>query len=102
MPDQRLASEKVVIEAPFSYVGSTKRIWKIAAAFNGDEPWRPWVKWLLVVPFVLLLLVMAWAFITAWYVMFGLLVVPYRLLRRGSRKRKAQELRHREALAARG
>jgi hypothetical protein len=31
---------------------------------------------------------------------FGLLVVPYRLIRRGSRKRKRQGYQHREMLAA--
>ena len=32
--------------------------------------------------------------------LFGILLVPYRLLRRGSRKRKQEMLRHAEVLAA--
>jgi hypothetical protein len=38
--------------------------------------------------------------VACWYVIFGLLVVPYRLLRRGSRKRKKTAMQHREGLAA--
>jgi hypothetical protein len=49
---------------------------------------------------VIFAIVMAWMTILCWYAMFGLLVVPYRLLRRGQRKRKREELRHRETLAA--
>ena len=39
-----------------------------------------------------------WLAITAWYVFFGLWLVPYRLIRRGSRKRKMENMRHRELL----
>lgn len=35
-----------------------------------------------------------------WYLLFGLLLVPYRIIRRGQRKRRREELRHREMLAA--
>ena len=40
------------------------------------------------------------AVVAGWYVIFGLLLVPYRLLRRGSSKRKAEALRHREVMEA--
>ena len=50
----------------------------------------------------IVLVLVAWVAVTAWYVVFGILLWPYRLLRRGSRKRKRDELRHREALAAAG
>jgi hypothetical protein len=43
---------------------------------------------------------LAWAFITAWYLVWGIFLVPYRILRRGSRKRKRQALQHREMLQA--
>ena len=46
----------------------------------------------------------AWMFVACWYfviyVLFGLWFIPYRLLRRGSRKRKQEKLRHREVLDA--
>jgi hypothetical protein len=46
----------------------------------------------------IVLVILAWAFVTAWYLLWGLLLVPYRLLRRGARKRKAEALRHRELM----
>jgi hypothetical protein len=49
---------------------------------------------------VVLLIVMAWLVITVWYVAFGLLLVPYRLVRRGQRKRKIEGARHRVMLEA--
>jgi hypothetical protein len=49
---------------------------------------------LLAVLFVLV----AWAFVTAWYLMWGVWLVPYRLLRRGARKRKTEAMRHRELM----
>jgi hypothetical protein len=45
-----------------------------------------------------LLILAAWAFVTAWYLTWGLLLVPYRVLRRGARKRKAEAFRHRELM----
>jgi hypothetical protein len=41
-----------------------------------------------------------WTAVLLWYVALGLWLVPYRLLRRGARKRKAEALRHREMLSA--
>jgi hypothetical protein len=39
-----------------------------------------------------------WSAIVLWYLAFGLLLAPYRLLRRGSRKRKREARMHRETL----
>jgi hypothetical protein len=36
----------------------------------------------------------------AWYLTWGLFPVPYRVIRRGSRKRRRNALQHRELLAA--
>ena len=41
-----------------------------------------------------------WALIACWYVVFGVFLVPYRLIRRGSRKRKLADARHRELMDA--
>jgi len=38
--------------------------------------------------------------VLCWYAIFGLLLVPYRLLRRGQRKRDVAAKRHAELLAA--
>ncbi len=91
--DNGLASERVVVEAPMSFVGSAKRAWRLRAGLAG------WV----VVPAVigvLALILLWWTADLLWYSVFGLLLVPYRLVRRGGRRRKAEELRHRETLEA--
>lgn len=50
------------------------------------------------------LILLAWFFVALWYVLiyvvFGILFIPYRLLRRSSRKQKQAKLRHREVLDA--
>lgn len=91
--EPKLASEKVVVAAPMSFAGSAQRVWKMTDQAN------PWVKAVMVV--VALAFIAAWWFvIVAWYIVFGILLIPYRLLRRGSRKRKKQALQHKEMLAA--
>jgi hypothetical protein len=41
-----------------------------------------------------------WLLVISWYAIFGIFLLPYRLLRRGARKRKRGTLRHGEILAA--
>ena len=53
-----------------------------------------------VLPAAMILIASAWCFVTAWYLIWGLWLVPYRLIRRGSRKRKREALQHREMIAA--
>lgn len=93
----KLKSESIVVSAPFSFAGSAQRIWKIT---NVDNP----IAKLLLALVALVLIAGAWMFVTFWYilmyVLFGILFIPYRLLRRGSRKRKQARLRHREVLDA--
>ena len=95
--NKRLASEKIVVSAPFSFAGSARRIWKIT---NVDSV----ILKLLLIPLAIILVMFAWVFVACWYfviyVLFGLWFIPYRLLRRGSRKRKQEKLRHREVLSA--
>ena len=89
----KLQSEQVVVEAPMSFTGSAKRIWKLT-----DQETQ-WVRYLMMVLAVTLIAI-AWTLVLAWYCTFGLLLVPYRLMRRGSRKSKKQALQHRENLEA--
>lgn len=89
----KLASEQVVVAAPMSFTGSAKRIWKITDREN------QWVRYLLMLV-AALLVVMAWCVVVVWYLIFGLLLVPYRLIRRGGRKEKKRALQHREQLEA--
>lgn len=91
--DARLASEQVVISAPTSFAGSAQRIWKMTKTDNIG------LKFLLV-PTAIMLISMAWMMVVLWYMIFGIFLIPYRILRRGSRKRKRDELRHREMLQA--
>ena len=94
----KLKSEKVVVSSPLSFIGSVKRIWKITDVDN-----NPAVKMLLSLVAAALIL-FAWVFVAFWYVLiyvvFGILFIPYRMLRRSSRKQKQAKLRHREVLEA--
>lgn len=93
----KLKSENIVISSPLSFIGSAKRIWKITDVDN------PVMKVLLSLVAAALIL-FAWVFVAFWYVLiyvvFGILFIPYRLLRRSSRKQKQAKLRHREVLDA--
>jgi hypothetical protein len=77
-----------------SYVGSAQRIMRLRRRAPGG-----WQKNALTVLAVVLVLA-AWAVVTCWYCTLMLLLVPYRLLRRGARKRKAEAIRHRELMDA--
>lgn len=94
----KLASEKVVSSAPTSFSGSAARIWRITGSNNAV------VKWLLLVPIALCLILMAWSLVAIWYViifgLFGIFVIPFRLLTRSGRNRKRSKLQHRELLEA--
>lgn len=89
----KLPSEKVVVSAPMSFSGSAARTWKITTVDN------LWLK-LLLIPLAIALICIIWFMVVLWYMLFGLWVVPYRLIRRGSRKNKRDQLRHRELLEA--
>ncbi len=90
----KLESEKVVVSAPLSYAGSAARIWKLTG-LTEHPAGRIGLGVL-----ALILIALAWSFVTTWYLTFGLLLVPYRMIRRGSRTRKRQALQHRELLSA--
>jgi hypothetical protein len=89
-----LASERVIINAPMSFAGAAQRAWRIGDHATGTPRWA--VVALIIVPIIAIW----WSAVLAWYFVFGIFLVPYRLLRRGARKRKAEALRHREMLSA--
>jgi hypothetical protein len=75
-----------------SFAGSAQRLWNLTRYHV-----NAWVK----APIyfgVILLIVVVWAVVLCWYCIFGLWLVPYRLIRRGQRKRRMQDLRHKEML----
>lgn len=84
-------SERVIIAAPMSFAGSAERIWRIT---NDRSGW-PLAG---MVSLAVLLIILAWVVVLAWYCLFGLFLVPYRIIRRGQRKRKQAAMRHREVL----
>jgi hypothetical protein len=90
----KLESEKIVVAAPLSYAGSAARIWKLTGV-SDNAAGR-----VVLALAAILLIAGAWSFVTAWYLVWGIFLVPYRLIRRGSRKRKREALQHREMLAA--
>lgn len=92
----KLASEKVVVAAPLSYAGSAARIWKLTG-ITAQAAGRIALGLVAIV-----LILFAWMAVTAWYFVFGLWLVPYRVVRRGQRKRKREALQHRELLNAIG
>lgn len=108
-----LRSEDVIIEAPFSFVGSTKRIMRammpwvnrtneeLAQAREAGE--KTVGKTFSVIgshATLVLALVGAWLGVLCWYALFGLLLVPYRLIRRSQRKNERNRLQHEELMAA--
>jgi hypothetical protein len=89
---RRLASEDVIISAPMSYSGSAQRIIRLRRRAEGGKSLAT------ITVLAVLLIVLAWILITVWYLMWGFLLVPYRVVRRGARKRKVEALRHRELM----
>jgi hypothetical protein len=89
----RLDSEEVVLAAPMSFTGSAERLWKLTRSAPANA-----LASAAVYAGVILLIIVAWAAVLCWYFFFGLWLVPYRLIRRGQRKRRREDLRHREML----
>lgn len=77
-----------------SYAGSAQRIWKLTKLTDN----APALFALSLLAIVMIL--GAWTAVTGWYVVFGILLVPYRLIRRGQRKDKRDAMRHNEMLQA--
>jgi hypothetical protein len=126
--DQRLESERVIVQAPLSLAGSTQRMlrwhepgrllaWKHTHGSETvtDSEGVPAIMYesisglrtagsitvnILTALLIPIMLVVAWALVLAWYCLFGLALVPYRLIRRSDRNRKRDALQHREVLAA--
>jgi hypothetical protein len=86
-----LTSAEVVVSAPMSFAGSAQRIWHITRDHAG------WA-YAGMVTLAILAITLAWAGVLAWYLIFGLLLVPYRLVRRSQRKQKLAQIRHQELM----
>ena len=86
------ASASYSISAPMSFAGSAHRIWGITTRHS-----NPWLTAALGTLAVVMILT-AWTSIFCWYLMFGLMVVPYRIMRRGQRKQRVAQRRHNELM----
>jgi uncharacterized membrane-anchored protein len=94
----KLPSEEVIVEAPMSWTGATKRIWRAERGWEAKTDETGLVYAAVILAAVVTAL--AWVTILAWYLVFGIFLIPYRVVRRGQRSRKRDELRHREMVAA--
>lgn len=92
----KLQSESIVLASPLSFIGSAKRIWHITETGG--------VLKIIAIPAAVVLIIFAWVIVSIWYVViyiiFGILFIPYRLLRRSGRKQKQEKLRHRKIIGA--
>jgi len=90
-----LSKKKPVVSAPMSFNGSYLRT--ANALWHGQPSWfqLAFGWWM-----ILFVLAFWWMAILSWYVIFGILLVPYRLIRRGGRKRTLEQKRHEELLEA--
>ena len=77
-----------------SFIGSGQRIWRMVPLA------LPLPLRIALLTFAVLAIGIVWTFVLAWYMTFGLLVVPYRLIRHGQRKRNVEARRRAELLAA--
>lgn len=95
MKNGKLQSENVIIESPMSFTGATKRIWPLLGRSDNK-----YVKWLVLFPTILITLYIVYVIILCWYCVFGIFLIPFRVMRRGQRRKKQQELQHRELMQA--
>lgn len=86
-----LISESYVVSAPLSFAGSAQRIWHMTRNHDG---WAYAGMTILAV----LAVILAWTGVLCWYLVFGLLLVPYRVIRRSQRKQRLADLRHQEMM----
>jgi hypothetical protein len=75
-PESEPADERIAASVPLTIAGSAKRIWYLV------DPGNDVVLGLLAAFFIGLV----WCVVLLWYLIWALLVVPYRLIRRISRK----------------
>ena len=86
-------SQNMVIQSPFSAVGSAKRVWLLT------KIGPPWLK-VFTVPVALVVAGSCFVAFAMWTfastLLGAIVVIPWRLLRRGARKRKVEAKRHAE------
>ena len=83
-------ADRVSDAAPTSYSGSLTRIWGSVGwpAVRGAHPVVRWTVGPLLAVLAIGLIGLAWLFVTGWYALFGLLVIPWRMFRKSGRRNK--------------
>jgi uncharacterized membrane-anchored protein len=89
-----MEASRTVVAAPMSFAGALGRTTNLL--WHGRPP-AVKVFAVLAVPSIVFFW---WGAIVVWYAAFGLILAPYRLVRRGSRKRKREGRMHQETLQA--
>jgi hypothetical protein len=95
---ERLPSERVIVSAPMSFTGAAARAWKLTVYPHGTG-WMTAARAATITGVILLTLTW-WAAVLCWYLIFGIWLIPYRLIRHGARRRKREQLQHAEMMAA--
>jgi hypothetical protein len=93
-----IGSEDVILDAPMSFTGITKRTLR----FSRRHPRDYWWSETLAVTGLALWLTVMYAVILYWYCIFGIWLVPYRLIRRSQRRDVQRRRQHAELLAGMG
>ena len=97
-----LQSEQVILSAPMSFDGATRRIWRwYHPRVLASQGWPGTGRWAL----LWTLLVLAWIGVLTWYAAltatFGIgiiILIVFRLVRRSQRRGQRDQLRHAELL----
>ncbi len=93
-----LGSEEIILDAPMSFTGLTKRTLR----FSRQHALAHWWSKTLATTGLTIWLTLAYILILCWYVVFGLWLVPYRLIRRSQRHDEQRRRQHAELLASTG
>jgi len=83
-------ADRVSDAAPTSFAGSLTRVWGRVGfpVIKGEALSTKVLVGPLLVFYSAIFILLAWTLVLCWYFMFGLLVVPYRVFRKSSRRTK--------------
>ena len=102
VPSTTLPSEEVILAAPWSWAGSTRRIWRHwHPAVLTSSGWGKAGRW----TGLWTLLVLAWLGVALWYALLASLglvplavLITFRIVRRTQRRGRRNALRHSEIM----
>jgi hypothetical protein len=95
---ERLPSERVIVSAPMSFTGAAARAWKLTVYPHGTG-WMTAARAATITGVILLTLIW-WTAVLCWYAIWGIWLIPYRIIRHGARRRQVERLQHAEMMEA--